>query len=37
MPRVVSCDQCMTAAVVAVCIADHPGELCLGWCLVFSV
>ena len=30
MPRVVSCDQCMTmiAAVVNVCIADHPGELC---------
>ena len=31
MPRVVSCVQCMTmtAAVVNVCISDHPGELCL--------
>ena len=29
MPRVVSCVQCMTVAVVNVCIADHPGELCL--------
>ena len=31
MPRVVSCDLCMTmtVAVAAVCIADHPGELCL--------